>query len=74
MCPIREGDASDRFDYQYDVTSLPAASLVGRDDNDPYGVTRFSMRLDTAPEGGENCIIWSIFDTPGRSSYTAALV
>jgi len=70
----KEGDASDRFAYQYDVTSLPPASLVGRDDNDPYGVTRFSMRLDTAPEGGEDCIIWSIFDTPGRSSYTAALV
>lgn len=70
----KEGGASDRFAYQYDVTSLPLASLVGRDDNDPYGVTRFSMRLDTAPEGGENCLIWSIFDTPGRSSYTAALV
>jgi len=70
----KAGDASDRFDYQYDVTTLPPTSLVGRDDNDPYGVTRFSLRLDTAPEGGKNCLIWSIFDTPGRSSYTTALV
>ena len=70
----KAGDASDRFDYQYDVTTLPPTSLVGRDDNDPYGVTRFSLRLDTAPEGGEDCLIWSIFDSPGRESYTADLV
>ena len=39
-----------------------------------YGVTRFSLRLDKATQGGENCLIWSIFDSPGRESYTADLV
>ena len=70
----KAGKPGDRFDYQYDVTTLPPTSLVGRDDNDPYGVTRFSLRLDAAPPGGEDCFIWSIFDSPGRESYTATLV
>ena len=55
------GGAYDNFQYQYDVTTLPATALVGRNDNPPYGRTRFSMTIPSPNSDGENCRVWSTF-------------